>query len=65
MELVRNSTGAQFTPAGVLKWPLKASTNPSELIEELRQMLLALSPEAAPEEPKLTKPTGRQPRHLQ
>jgi transcription-repair coupling factor (superfamily II helicase) len=65
MELVRNSTGAQFTPAGVLKWPLKASTNPSELIEELRQMLVALSPEAAPEEPKLTKPTGRQPRHLQ
>jgi transcription-repair coupling factor (superfamily II helicase) len=65
MELVRTSTGAQFTPAGVLKWPLKASTNPSELIEELRQMLVALSPEVAPEEPKLTKPTGRQPRHLQ
>jgi transcription-repair coupling factor (superfamily II helicase) len=65
MELVRNSAGAQFTPAGVLKWPLKPYTNPSELIDDLREMLLALNPELAPEPTKATKPAREQRRHLQ
>jgi len=62
---VRNSEGAQFTPTGVLKWPLKPYTNPSELIDDLRQMLTALNPELAIEEPKATKPARQQGRHLQ
>ncbi len=47
MELVRRANGAQFTPAGVLKWPLKAHTDPADLIEDLRQMLLELTADAA------------------
>ena len=46
MHLVRNAAGVQFTPAGVLKWPLKAYTDPAEIIEDLRQMLIALTAEA-------------------
>ena len=45
MTMVRNSAGAQFTPAGVLKWPLKPSTNPAELIEDLKNTLLQLTAE--------------------
>ncbi len=45
MALVRNTPGAQFTPAGVLKMPLSASKNPEQLLEELRLTLLALSVE--------------------
>ena len=43
MEFVRTLDGAQFTPAGVLKVPLRASTgNPAGLIEELKSVLLEL-----------------------
>jgi transcription-repair coupling factor (superfamily II helicase) len=45
MELVRNAAGAQFTPAGVLKWPLRPFTNPADLIEDLRKILAMLSAE--------------------
>jgi transcription-repair coupling factor (superfamily II helicase) len=45
MALVRNTAGAQFTPAGLLKFPLKASTNPADLIEELKSALLELTAE--------------------
>jgi len=58
MALVRGTAGAQFTPAGVLKVPLKASAGPGELISELKDMLLELtgaapqlSPTAAPLSP--------------
>jgi transcription-repair coupling factor (superfamily II helicase) len=46
MQLVRNSNGAQFTPAGVLKWPLKPHNNPADLIDDLKQMLVELTAEA-------------------
>jgi transcription-repair coupling factor (superfamily II helicase) len=46
MQLVRNSAGAQFTPAGVLKWPLRPYTDPAELIDDLKQILLELTAEA-------------------
>ena len=46
MQLVRESTGASFSPAGVLKWPLKLHADPTEMMEDLRQMLVALSAEA-------------------
>ncbi len=42
MALVRSTAGAQFTPAGVLKLPLKASGSASELIDEIRKILLQL-----------------------
>jgi transcription-repair coupling factor (superfamily II helicase) len=43
MALVRGTAGAQFTPAGVLKVPLKASASPAELINDLKNMLLELT----------------------
>lgn len=44
MAFVRTLEGAQFTPAGVLKAPLRASTgNPAGLIEELKGILLELT----------------------
>jgi transcription-repair coupling factor (superfamily II helicase) len=49
MQLVRNSNGAQFTPAGVLKWPLRAYTEPADLIEDLKQMLIELTADAVVE----------------
>ena len=45
MALVRNTAGAQFTPAGVLKLPLSASKNPAQLLDELRSILLELAAE--------------------
>jgi transcription-repair coupling factor (superfamily II helicase) len=51
MELVRKTGGAQFTPAGVLKLPLAASSNPAQLLDELRSTLLSLTAE----EPVLVK----------
>ncbi len=45
MALVRNTAGAQFTPAGVLKYPLSATKSHAELLEDLRQMLLELAGE--------------------
>jgi transcription-repair coupling factor (superfamily II helicase) len=48
MQLVsRNAKrGAQFTPQGVLKFPL-ASTKPDELLLELRELIAALAPAGA------------------
>ena len=43
MTLVRNTAGAQFTPAGVLKLPLSPSANPAQLLEEVRAHLVELS----------------------
>ncbi len=44
MAFVRTLEGAQFTPAGVLKVPLRAATgNPAGLIEELKNILLELT----------------------
>ena len=51
MEMVRNSDGAQFTPAGVLKWPLKPHTNPADLLEDLKQTLIALTADAPSQAP--------------
>jgi transcription-repair coupling factor (superfamily II helicase) len=39
MALVRSTAGAQFTPAGVLKMPLKATANPAQLIDEIRNII--------------------------
>jgi transcription-repair coupling factor (superfamily II helicase) len=44
MAFVRTLEGAQFTPAGVLKVPLRAATgDPAGLIEELKNVLLELT----------------------
>jgi transcription-repair coupling factor (superfamily II helicase) len=43
--LVRNTPSAQFTPAGVLKLPLSASSNPAQLLAELKASLLELGVE--------------------
>jgi transcription-repair coupling factor (superfamily II helicase) len=45
MALVRNTAGAQFTPAGVLKVPLAAPAAPADLLEELRRTLAELGTE--------------------
>jgi transcription-repair coupling factor (superfamily II helicase) len=45
MALVRNTAGAQFTPAGVLKYPVPANKTQAQLVEELRQTLLELTGE--------------------
>jgi transcription-repair coupling factor (superfamily II helicase) len=45
MTLVRNTPGAQFTPAGVLKYPMGPGTLHAELLADLRQTLPALSDE--------------------
>ncbi len=42
MNLVRATAGANFTPAGVLKLPLKATGNAAQLIDEIRDILLQL-----------------------
>ena len=46
MALVRNTEGAQFTPAGVLKFPLSTSSNPAQLLEEVKSVLTELAAEA-------------------
>jgi transcription-repair coupling factor (superfamily II helicase) len=52
MALVRNTPGAQFTPAGVLKLPLAANLTPAELLSGLRASLLELTtPKPAPSVP--------------
>lgn len=43
MALVRNTAGAQFTPAGVLKVPLASAGSPADLLEDLRNTLVELS----------------------
>ena len=42
MNLVRHTAGAQFTPAGVLKLPLSQSSDPFDLLNELRKTLAEL-----------------------
>ncbi len=45
-QFVAGSPGAQFTPAGILKFPLK-TTAPGEVLANLRALLLELAGEAA------------------
>jgi transcription-repair coupling factor (superfamily II helicase) len=45
MALVRGTANAQFTPAGVLKFPLTASRNPADILHELTAMLEELTAE--------------------
>ncbi len=47
MALVRNTAGAQFTPAGVLKYPVTPTKNHAELLERLRLTLSELTSEPA------------------
>jgi transcription-repair coupling factor (superfamily II helicase) len=57
MNLVRATAGAQFTPAGVLKLPLKATGNAAQLIDEIRNILLQLGiAEPSQPEPQTTAP---------
>lgn len=42
MNLVRGTAGAQFTPAGVLKFPVDNGTAPKELLQGLRETLSKL-----------------------
>ncbi len=51
MNLVRSTEGAQFTPAGVLKFPINNSADPSRLLQDLRQVLSKLIAEES--DPKL------------
>ncbi|MBV9085623.1 MAG: transcription-repair coupling factor, partial [Acidobacteriaceae bacterium] len=43
MALVRNTDGAQFTPAGVLKLPIATAGQPLELLDQLKGVLEELS----------------------
>jgi transcription-repair coupling factor (superfamily II helicase) len=43
MNLVRSTEGAQFSPAGLLKIPLKSSGSPAALLEELSRTLVELT----------------------
>ncbi|MBV9611428.1 MAG: transcription-repair coupling factor [Acidobacteriaceae bacterium] len=43
MALVRNTPGAQFTPAGVLKLPVTASNTAAQLLDELKATVLELT----------------------
>ncbi|MDQ2712050.1 MAG: transcription-repair coupling factor [Acidobacteriota bacterium] len=43
MNLVRHTAGAQFTPAGVLKLPLDGSSNPVNMLDDLRKTLAELA----------------------
>ncbi len=54
MALVRNTAGAQFTPAGVLKFPLSASIPAEELLDILRKTLVELTHEAPVPEAEVT-----------
>jgi transcription-repair coupling factor (superfamily II helicase) len=47
MALVRQTAGAQFTPAGVLKLPLGHTAQPEALLEQLRKTLLELTADVA------------------
>jgi transcription-repair coupling factor (superfamily II helicase) len=57
MKLVAQNAkkGAQFTPQGVLRFPLKA-TEPGEVLDEIRALLVAL---AAGEEAEVAVPQQR------
>jgi transcription-repair coupling factor (superfamily II helicase) len=57
MKLVAQNAkkGAQFTPQGVLRFPLKA-TDPGEVLHEIRALLELL---AANEEPEVAAPHQR------
>ncbi|MBV9938618.1 MAG: transcription-repair coupling factor, partial [Acidobacteriaceae bacterium] len=52
MNLVRSTEGAQFTPAGVLKLPISASTDPHQLLQDLRKALEKLIPEKPNQNPQ-------------
>ncbi|MDQ2843431.1 MAG: transcription-repair coupling factor [Acidobacteriota bacterium] len=43
MALVRNTAGAQFTPAGVLKMPLSAPAESAQILEDLQKTLANLT----------------------
>jgi hypothetical protein len=43
MDLVRQASGAQFTPAGVLRLPLDGFQAPAQLLDNLQQRLLQLA----------------------
>jgi transcription-repair coupling factor (superfamily II helicase) len=43
MDLVRSAQGVQFTPAGVLRLPVKAGESPALLLESLRDHLVLLA----------------------
>ncbi len=43
MNLVRGVEGAQFTPAGVLKFPISATAEPRQLLQDLREALQKLT----------------------
>jgi transcription-repair coupling factor (superfamily II helicase) len=51
MAVVRKTANAQFTPAGVLKLPLKTSATPAQMLDELKATILELTVE----EPVLVK----------
>jgi len=51
MALVRGTENAQFTPAGVLKFPSRASRSPAEILDELKGMLAELRPEETARQP--------------
>jgi transcription-repair coupling factor (superfamily II helicase) len=57
MELVRNTQGAQFTPAGVLKLPLAPHPDPAGLLDDLKKAIaiLTAAESVAPKEPALTR----------
>ena len=57
MNLVRDTEGAQFTPAGVLKVPLAASPDAARLLEELRATLGRLMVDEVADNP--SKPEAR------
>ncbi|HEX4164419.1 MAG TPA: transcription-repair coupling factor [Bryobacteraceae bacterium] len=58
MAMVRNTAGAQFTPAGVLKLPLSATSEPADLLDELRKALSELTSKA-PEATATKEPVGK------
>jgi transcription-repair coupling factor (superfamily II helicase) len=43
MEMVQQSPGAQFTPAGVLRLPVDGTARPAELLGYLKEKMLQLT----------------------
>jgi transcription-repair coupling factor (superfamily II helicase) len=54
MEIVRNIPDAQFTPAGVLRLPLKPSNSAAQLLDELKSTVTELCSEEPVLNPKQT-----------
>ncbi len=61
MALVRNTEGAQFTPAGVLKLPLDGTRDASQLLDSVRQTLADLTAEDAGEKKSSPELAGARP----